>query len=94
MSSIGDLLPLGETQATALQPPTSPRPHATGLDQHTATSAPTDADHLDRTGDEAALGHDLPELLQQVRTNEDRIPSHRQHPIRYVSRSPREPKER
>jgi hypothetical protein len=30
-----------------------------------------------RLADETAVGHHLPELLQQVRTNQDRILSHR-----------------
>ncbi len=46
-----------------------------------AAGAPTGVDDCDRIGDEPAVGHDLPELLQQIRTNEDRILSHRQHPI-------------
>jgi len=63
-------------------PPAAPsRANTASLDQHTAAGAPTRVDDSNRVGDEAAGGHHLPKLLQQVRTNEDRILSHRQHPI-------------
>jgi len=52
-----------------------------GLDQHTAPGAPTGVDDSHRVGDETAASHHLPEPLQEIRTNEDRILSHRQHPI-------------
>jgi len=71
----------GERQATSLQPAATPRPNPARVDQHPPPGAPTSVDDCDRIGDGPAVGHDLPELLQQVRTNEDRILSHRQHPI-------------
>jgi len=53
-------------------PPAAPsRANTASLDQHTAAGAPTRVDDSNRVGDEAAGGHHLPKLLQQVRTNED-----------------------
>jgi len=54
-----------------------PRSNTASFYQHTTARATACTDHLDRVGDEPAILHHLPELLQNVRTNEDRIASHR-----------------
>ncbi len=54
-----------------------PRSNTASFYQHTTARATACADHLYRVGDEPAILHHLPELLQNVRTNEDRIASHR-----------------
>jgi hypothetical protein len=66
--------------ANVRQRPFSPRPRrgadAAGLGQHPSTRAPTGVDDSDGIGDETAVGHHLPEPLEKIRTNEDRILSH------------------
>jgi hypothetical protein len=85
-----DLLPFGERQTTALQPTPPARTHPARLGQHPAAGPPARVDHRDRISDEAAIGHHLPEPLQQVQDERRSNTQPPRHPISQVLRSPGE----
>ena len=77
----GDLLPLGETQAAALQVPSTARPHPARRRDPAGTLLPVRPRHPRRVGDELTALHRSPERLHNLRHHGLSEPGHRNSPI-------------